>query len=69
MVLWSAGQAPATKAAAQPPPGALKLPFSTNSRGAMQTDATLRVLHHSRVFALGDVAVRCALRLPEGCSV
>ncbi|KAI3435718.1 hypothetical protein D9Q98_001776 [Chlorella vulgaris] len=57
MVLWSAGQAPATKAAAQPPPGALKLPFSTNSRGAMQTDATLRVLHHSRVFALGDVAV------------
>ncbi len=58
IVLWSAGQAPVTKAAAADAQRQIALPFGTNARGAMQTDATLRVLHHQRVFALGDVAVR-----------
>lgn len=58
MVMWLAGQEPVSKAAQPPAQRSLALPFSTNARGAMQTDATLRVLHHSRVFALGDVAVR-----------
>jgi NADH dehydrogenase FAD-containing subunit len=53
-VLWSAGQSPASRA----DPRSLSLPFPTNTRGAMQTDAALRVLRHQRVFALGDVAVR-----------
>ncbi|KFM24490.1 Alternative NAD(P)H-ubiquinone oxidoreductase C1, chloroplastic/mitochondrial [Auxenochlorella protothecoides] len=34
-------------------------PFPTDAGGATQTDATLRVLGHPHVFALGDVAV-CA---------
>lgn len=59
IVLWSAGQAPVTKAPAADPQHQIALPFGTNTRGAMQTDATLRVLRHQRVFALGDVAVRC----------
>ena len=33
-----------------------QLPFDLNSRGAAETDATLRVRKHSRVFALGDVS-------------
>ncbi|KAI7840189.1 hypothetical protein COHA_005972 [Chlorella ohadii] len=57
IVLWSAGQAPVTKAAAADAQRQIALPFGTNARGAMQTDATLRVLRHQRVFALGDVAV------------
>lgn len=57
LVLWSAGQAPVTTAA--PPEQAPALPFATNRRGAMQTDTTLRALKHQRVFALGDIAVRC----------
>lgn len=60
IVLWSAGQAPVTKAAAADAQRQIALPFGTNARGAMQTDATLRVLRHQRVFALGDVAVRWA---------
>ncbi|KAL4423108.1 hypothetical protein ABPG77_004791 [Micractinium sp. CCAP 211/92] len=55
LVLWSAGQAPVTNAA--PSEHAPALPFATNRRGAMQTDATLRALRHQRVFALGDIAV------------
>jgi NADH dehydrogenase FAD-containing subunit len=31
-------------------------PFPLDARGQLETDATLRVLKHSRVFALGDVA-------------
>ena len=34
----------------------VQLPFDLNSRGAAETDATLRVRKHSRVFALGDVS-------------
>lgn len=37
--------------------GDLSLPFPTNQRGATQTDPTLRVVGHQRVFALGDIAV------------
>ncbi len=33
-----------------------QLPFDLISRGAAETDATLRVRKHSRVFALGDVS-------------
>ena len=58
IVLWSAGQAPVTKTPAADPQHQIALPFGTNTRGLMQTDATLRVLRHQRVFALGDVAVR-----------
>ena len=57
LVLWSAGQAPVSRAGAATP--SLSLPFPTNARGAMQTDASLRVLRHPRVFALGDISVRC----------
>ena len=32
------------------------MPFELNERGAAETDSTLRVLKHSRVFALGDVS-------------
>lgn len=35
---------------------ALKLPFPANNKGAVRTDATLRVVDHPRVFALGDVS-------------
>ena len=54
LVIWNAGQAPVTKAE---PAGRLSLPFPTNSRGATQTEATLRVLGHPNVFAVGDIAV------------
>lgn len=77
IVLWIAGQSPVTKAAAATDTEARpSLPFATNGRGRMQTDATLRVLNHQRVFALGDVAVRwdlgwggqgCALGLLSVC--
>lgn len=53
LVLWTAGSGPVTKVDAP----ALSLPFPANKRGAMETDATLRVMRHARVFALGDVAV------------
>ena len=33
-----------------------QMPFELNTRGAAETDSTLRVRKHSRVFALGDVA-------------
>jgi NADH dehydrogenase FAD-containing subunit len=54
LVLWAAGQAPAPRADAA---AAAALPFPADARGATETDATLRVLRHPRVFALGDVAV------------
>lgn len=63
-MLWSAGQAPVTTSAQ--PEHAPALPFATNRRGAMQTDATLRALRHQRVFALGDIAVRCNWRRWRG---
>lgn len=53
LVVWSAGQAPAPKVEG----AGLQLPFPTTAAGATQTDTTLRVLGHQRVFALGDVAV------------
>ena len=61
-MLWSAGQAPVSKAgagdeSAAPSARRVALPFATNARGAMQTDSTLRALSHSRVFALGDISV------------
>ena len=61
LVLWSAGQAPVSRpgVAAVEERAGPALPFATNARGALQTDPTLRALHHSRVFALGDIAVRC----------
>ena len=52
LVLWTAGSGPATRSSG----GALALPFPADNRGALRTDATLRVLDHPRVFALGDVA-------------
>mmetsp|Transcript_8825 Transcript_8825/g.15280 ORF Transcript_8825/g.15280 Transcript_8825/m.15280 type:complete len:459 (-) Transcript_8825:389-1765(-) len=51
LVLWTAGSSPAIKAARK------NFPFPINARGSVQTDATLRVLSHGRVFALGDVCV------------
>jgi NADH dehydrogenase FAD-containing subunit len=53
LVLWAAGSTPVPKVEA----GKLSLPFPTAPRGATQTDPTLRVLGHPRVFALGDVAM------------
>lgn len=47
LVLWTAG----SKAASQP-----LEPFPCDSRGQLETDPTLRVVKHSRVFALGDVS-------------
>ena len=52
MVFWTAGSGPVTKTAAQQ----LSLPFPTDKRGLMQTDAMLRVLQHAHVFAMGDIA-------------
>lgn len=54
MVLWTAGSGPVSKEGVGE--GALKLPFPANTRGAVRTDATLRVVDHPRVFALGDVS-------------
>lgn len=51
LVLWTAGSTPASKGEMK-----LKMPFELNTRGAAETDSTLRVRKHSRVFALGDVA-------------
>ncbi|GAB4822180.1 hypothetical protein N2152v2_009226 [Parachlorella kessleri] len=53
LVVWAAGSSPVPKVEA----GNLSIPFPTNARGATQTDPTLRVLGHPRVFALGDVAM------------
>lgn len=47
LVLWTAGSRPAS----QP-----LRPFPVDARGQLETDPTLRVVRHSRVFALGDVA-------------
>jgi NADH dehydrogenase FAD-containing subunit len=47
LVLWTAGSKPASQSLQ---------PFPVDTRGQLQTDATLRVLQHSRVFALGDVS-------------
>lgn len=47
LVLWTAG----SRAASQP-----LQPFPCDSRGQLETDSTLRVVRHSRVFALGDVS-------------
>lgn len=54
MVLWTAGSGPVSKQAVGA--GGLKLPFPATERGAVKTDATLRVVDHPRVFALGDVS-------------
>ncbi|CAL8467168.1 g6704 [Coccomyxa elongata] len=54
MVLWTAGSGPVSKEGVGE--GGLKLPFPANDRGAVRTDATLRVVDHPRVFALGDVS-------------
>ena len=55
MVLWTAGSRPVTKAG-NDPSRTPALPFPADTRGALRTDPTLRVLDHPRVFALGDVA-------------
>ena len=34
----------------------MQLPFPCNDKGITQTETTLRVASHTRVFALGDVA-------------
>ena len=52
LVLWTAGSGPVTKVSER----RLSLPFPQNQKGAMRTERTLRVVDHSRVFALGDVA-------------
>ncbi|KAL6761833.1 putative type II NADH dehydrogenase [Haematococcus lacustris] len=51
LVIWTAGSSPATKSARQ------GFPFPADARGSVQTDATLRVAGHARVFALGDICV------------
>ncbi|GAQ79157.1 NADH-dehydrogenase [Klebsormidium nitens] len=51
LVLWTVG----TKAVA-PEGDASHQPFPLNSRGQTETDETLRVKGHPRVFALGDAA-------------
>lgn len=57
LVLWTAGARPATEGTIRnDSAGRIALPFPTTSRGATMTDPTLRVLNHTRVFALGDVA-------------
>lgn len=53
LIVWSAGQTPTPTAEKD----SLTLPFPTTSRGALQTEPTLQVLGHERVFALGDVAM------------
>lgn len=47
LVLWTAGSQPASRPLQ---------PFPLSDRGQLETDATLRVLRHARVFALGDVS-------------
>eukprot|EP00879_Flechtneria_rotunda_P005955 GHRR01006261.1.p1 GENE.GHRR01006261.1~~GHRR01006261.1.p1 ORF type:complete len:631 (+),score=240.17 GHRR01006261.1:87-1979(+) len=47
LVIWTAGAKPASHPLQ---------PFPTDTRGQLQTDPTLRVKQHSRVFALGDVS-------------
>eukprot|EP00803_Ostreobium_quekettii_P007009 evm.model.scf_65.16 EVM.evm.TU.scf_65.16 scf_65:121184-122824(-) len=54
LVLWTAGARPATGKGRD---DAGRFPFPRSRAGALQTDATLRVINHARVFALGDVAV------------
>ncbi|GBF88253.1 NADH dehydrogenase [Raphidocelis subcapitata] len=49
LVVWTAGLAPASKFVKS-------LPFPSTAAGAIETDPTLRVLQHARVFALGDVS-------------
>lgn len=54
LVLWTAGSSPVTKkGVSEHTP---KLPFPSTPKGAVKTDATLRVVDHPRVFALGDVS-------------
>ena len=66
IVMWTAGQAPVSHAHQEEGNGSsndknekkqLALPFPMDSRGAMQTDPTLRVIRNNHVFACGDVAV------------
>ena len=52
LVCWTAGSMPSSKAGQNP----MKLPFPSNDKGATQTETTLRVASHARVFALGDVS-------------
>lgn len=47
LVLWTAGARPASTPLE---------PFPLDARGQLEVDPTLRVLRHSRVFALGDVS-------------
>jgi hypothetical protein len=47
LVLWTAG----AQAASKP-----LQPFPLSARGQLETDPTLQVVRHARVFALGDVA-------------
>lgn len=49
LVVWTAGSAPVSKFGKS-------LPFPSNAAGAIETDPTLRVRMHARVFALGDVS-------------
>eukprot|EP00877_Chromochloris_zofingiensis_P003349 jgi/Chrzof1/13014/Cz07g16140.t1 len=49
LALWMAGSSPVTKFTQT-------LPFPTNTKGSLQIDSTLRVRHHARVFAVGDVS-------------
>lgn len=47
LVIWTAGARPASTPLE---------PFPLDARGQLEVDPTLRVLRHSRVFALGDVS-------------
>lgn len=64
LVLWTAGSQPASKSSTNSKcsSGMLSLPFPLNSKGATETDETLRVVSHPRVFALGDVS---GMQLPN----
>lgn len=52
LVLWSAGASPVTKDSQE----RKGFPFPINPKGSIQTESTLQVKEHDRVFALGDVS-------------
>ncbi|GMH40647.1 hypothetical protein BSKO_08551 [Bryopsis sp. KO-2023] len=54
LAMWTAGSSPVTQSKAMEK----SIPFPRNRAGAMQTEDTLQVVNHTRVFALGDVSTQ-----------